>query len=656
MYSRKSTDMTVVLNLVFWTKSFYYSSISLDHCTAVFILCDVMFSPLYFGGIVSFSTTVKPAPGHSAYDLTADDHELLQGVRDSFNFCVKDAKTPLFTTDTKGLYDLFLSRLPAGLRQTYNCRACRAFVETYGGLATIDSFGNTTPVMWPRTDPSNLFYSAVVALRNAVQKAPVTGVFLSSEGVWGKPSNTHCGHTWQHFAVTPPFGSMYSEVLLTAEQAMAEKLQDYEMLQRGLKEFSLPVIQQAHTLLNNGQIYRPEKALGVATWFLDLKTTLAGLKPARRPNVIWLWLATAPAGFCHIRSGMIGTLLEDIQAEVPFETISRKWAEKMNPTQYMRPMATPSAGNINQAERIIQKLQTEGALDRRFARLSEIQTAWRPTARHRKVKPEELGQTYLREKLRAAGHDVALMDDRKVLIAFKKVFGESVEIRDGMIAVDYETTKPGVFGHLRTQGITSGRTSSQPSVQAFPVTTMTWEKFQRKVLPEASSIEYYVPAGRKLSLAALVTAGKPMAPPMIQWDTMSCRNPVSWYLYATDSMPSTWGLSSTYWTKVNAIALKPSMWSGKTPNQVDGLILILDGCKDMHYNRGAGLFPEILKSEYHPIRATLEAHFKQAVIAGKEQSDACGLMLEAGQLWPDVTLRVTTKTGTTTQYKLDRWD
>lgn len=66
------------------------------------------------------------------------------------------------------------------------------------------------------------------------------------------------------------------------------------------------------------------------------------------------------------------------------------------------------------------------------------------------------------------------------------------------------------------------------------------------------------------------------------------------------------------------------------------------------------MFVESLKSDYHPVRRTLEAYFKSAVIDGKGEAEACGLCLSQGSKWSAV-LRVTSR-GIRTDYALDRWD
>ncbi len=73
---------------------------------------------------------------------------------------------------------------------------------------------------------------------------------------------------------------------------------------------------------------------------------------------------------------MIGTLMEDIQAGLRFAEVKAKFDAKMDPLLYQRPQAAPSAGNIAQAEKVVQALASAGALQRRFARLKDIQALW----------------------------------------------------------------------------------------------------------------------------------------------------------------------------------------------------------------------------------------------------------------------------------------
>ena len=150
--------------------------------------------------------------------LRSDDEfpALLDVVRDHFS----RGDGPYFTTDAKDLYGDFLAALTADLRQTYTCHACRRFFETYGGLVTISPSGVASPAMWPSLGAPEPFGDAVMDVANSVRRAKVTGVFLSSESVWGQPVTGY----WHHLAVEPPAAYVYRAArLLTAMREIEGK-------------------------------------------------------------------------------------------------------------------------------------------------------------------------------------------------------------------------------------------------------------------------------------------------------------------------------------------------------------------------------------------------------------------------------------------------
>lgn len=540
---------------------------------------------------------------------TEDDERyegFLVAIRRRFAATMQNANA-LFATDASGLFDTFLAGLPEHRRWHYRCNACRRFVERFGGLVTIDDEGMAIPAMWSAIDVPAFFRPAVTAMFRQVASANVVGVHVSDEKTWGLPSNKSqtAPYEWHHMSVVPADKLLYrSTKLKTADQRAAELLEDYRMLQRGLAEFPIDVVRQAHALLTSGNLYRSEKCIGVAKWLLDLHERREATKhyqKLRRDNATWSAVATAPTGFCHVRSSMIGTLLEDVQAGKSFDEIKRSFDSKMNPLQYQRPQAAPSAGNVAQAEKIVGELRSAGALDRRFAKLEDIRTLWKPTPTK---EPE---------------------------------------------------AKSGVFGHLKTKR----EQSKRPIDVSQPATTMTWEKFARTVLPDATAIEVFVPH-RNANYAALVTASDPNAPPILQWDREDRRNPVGWYLYSGGSPAAQWNLKSGSYAKVTGIALQPTMWDPERSydHQGKSVFFLLEGARDTGYRTGASFFPETLRSEFHSVRATMEAHARSSVISGRDEATACGIKLEAGatkSIW-DVAIRVTNKVGQRISYMLDRWD
>jgi hypothetical protein len=534
----------------------------------------------------------KPAGNGDTYEA------LLTSVRSRFKAITskKDGKSSLFSTTTPDLYDAYLGGLAPEHRQLSTCATCRKFVTRYGGLVSVGPDGKTIPVLWDAASAPDHYAGAISALAKAVSSAPIEGVFLSDETTWGVPRTG----AWTHLAVTPAEELVFKPgVLKTTSQIVAEKTQDYEMLGRGLEEFPLDLVRNAHSLLTTGALPQSEKCIGVARWLLDLHLARKGAKNQRaRENLTWLAVAAAPTGFCHVRSTMIGTLLEDLKSGLPFAQIKERFATKLDPLTYQRAQVAPTAGNVAQAEKIIAKLKAEGALERRFARLADIKTLWQPGSAR----------------------------------------GESTK------------EKKGVFSHLLTP--------SKPAagqIEAPPV-TMTWDKFSKTVLPTAAGIEFLVPAEDQ-AYVGMVTAKNPDAPPILQWDFEDERNPVTWYVYHNGSAPRRWNLKAGTHHPVTAVAFTPSMWSTKRAfsHQSQSVAFVLEGARDTEYTRGASFFPSLLKSEFHEIRATMEAYAKDAVVEGKGEEAACGICLSKGGTW-NLTFRVTTKDGSRTSYKLDRWD
>lgn len=522
-------------------------------------------------------------------DEDRDYDKFLERIQVRFWENVDSEKSSLFTTDAAGLFDVYLAELPEANRQYHTCNACRRFIERFGALVTIGEDGRTKSAIWDERDAPLYYLAAVKAMLKIVRKATVTGVFLAKEAEWG----TGTTGEWHHFAVMPPQWMLHTSRIETPFQAMAQKREDVGAVGRALGEFTREHVKTALTILKSEAMYRAEKVTGPAQFLADIHEAQANAKgSAARKNVLWRAVAKAPAGFCHPRASMVGTLLDDIEAGLTFDEVSKRFAAKMHPLQYQRPQAHPSAGNIAQAEKLLEQMGLAPSLRRRFARAEEIQAMWRHT------------------------------DSR-------------------------EPEGSGVFGHLAPKG---------KAVHALelPPTAITWDKFSRTVLGEAMQMEVDVPS--RGNFTALLTACDPEAPPILQWDREDVRNPVSWYLYAGGSMASQWGLQSG-WRKVTALTLKPSMWFDPElfTHHGRGAVAIIDGARDQR-DSDLCLFPEILKSELHGVRATIEAHSRSKRLEERELATACGLLLSAGTAAFDTRLRVTSKDGTKRVYKIDRWD
>jgi len=536
----------------------------------------------------------KAAGNHGADEY----HRFIQRINDRFHLI----DGPLFQTDAAGLYEAYLASFPAGAeRQYHTCTCCRHFIERFGALATVGDDGRLVPAIWTVEDAPPHYARAVEAMAQLVRRANIVMPFLSSETMYGTPASTVrlTGQVWHHFAVQPQVGRVYKGTpLKNAHQAASEKLEDISTVLLALHEYSAATVQTALTLLKADTLPNAAAVLGQAQFLADLHAVRDSVAPGRgdsRRNLTWRAVALAPAGFCHPRSSMIATLLDDIAAGKSFEAARAAWAAKMHQLAYQRPQAAPTAGAIAAAEAAFDKLGAASALKRRYATLADIlEFVWKPKAP---------------AKAAPAG---------------------------------------GIFGALKPKGTPA----PAMSMRAPPV-AITWDKFRRTVLPTADQLEIYVPQ-QPQTFVALTTAVDPDALPILQWDHAERRNPVALYMWNDGSMPSQFSLRGQQFHKVNAITLRPHMWfEGGFDHQSTGAVFIIDGARETKTGAGNALFPSTLKSELHGMRAVIEAYSKSQEMEGREQGDACGLHI--GKEGGGAHLRVISA-GQVMEYKIDRWD
>lgn len=524
-----------------------------------------------------------------SYTNTDQYPEFLHVVRTA----LANVEGPLFTTDAAGLFEAFLKALPAQHQQHYNCRSCQHFIERFGGLVLINEKGVATPAAWCREMTPPFFLPSVEAVLRIVRAARVTGVFLTKERVLGQPETPSVKGLWHHLHGVLPTNMVFKHAVLSASQAAAAKLEDHNTVAYALAMYTPELVKEALRVLNSDALYRAEHVLGQAVWLDKLHTSCGRLKGWARDNILWREIATAPAGFCHPRSSMIGTLLDDLAAGMPFEAVSKRFAEKMHPLQYQRPQAAPTAGAIEAAEKLVEKMGIRPSFARRFARLEEVPTIWRPKAPQKREQPQ------------------------------------------------------GMFQHLKPKG-------AVPNKVEIPAITMTWEKFSKTVLPTAEQIELEL-STQADGYGALLTAAHPEAPPIIQWDYEDERNPFSWYVYGNGSFPTNWGLPSTGFVPVTGISRSPAQWGSRPiAHHGEHVMFILQGAVDQKKGSGSALFPEFMRTELHGVRSVIEAYSRTVDPEGREEASACGLIFGKQKLFNRY-FRVTQQ-GVVQKYLLDRWD
>jgi len=441
------------------------------------------------------TATAKESDRHSAahqHFADRDYDQVLRAIQRHFDETVAGGN-PIFRTDADGLFDLYLDNLPtasADERQYHNCNTCKRFIETFGTLVTVDDSGDLIPVMWPMGDLGGYYDPAIDALRKRVSSAKIVSAFFSRDEVWGTPETGD----WTHFAVRPPREILHRRYDLSPGQAMAANKERRRIVLGGLADFKPKLLDEALRVLKADALARSEKFVAPVQWLRDLHQRPKG---RAGDNLLWKAVTLAPEGYCHPRSAVTGSLLEDIAAGMAFADISKRFNAKMHPLQYQRPQAAPSSGTLRQAEQLVEKMGIARSLERRFARLDEVRKTWEPQ-------------------------------------------------RD-----ETRQSTGGIFAHLKPKNSTE-----VPSL-TLPAKLMTWEKFVDKVLPTARRMQVMVPGHG--NFVGMLTAEHADAPPILKWDREDDRYPISWYLYHGGSPASRWGLRGGSWADVNAIVPKPTV-------------------------------------------------------------------------------------------------
>lgn len=402
----------------------------------------------------------------SKYNSDADQYPHFESlVAEKFNQSIANGEH-LFTTnvDTEAMWSAYLYNLPSGApRSHYDCHGCKQFIQRFGGLVTQTHQGDKVSAIWDVESTPKFFANSVKAMNKLVERSVINGVFIPESATLGTPRTGE----WTHLSAKLPKSRVHKDRLKTAHQVHAEKVHNFETLTNAILSFDSNTIDTAVQLLQSDTLYRADKVTGKAVWFSRLVSVRNQMNTSeRKRNVVWMAVANAPAGFTSIRSGSLGRLFETIESGMSFEQVQAEFRKIMDPENYMRSQSAPTTNALYEAERVVAKLGIAESLRRKYAKLEDI--------------PEWLWKDKGVQKL-VSDH------------------------------------KPGVFSHLAAK-------SAPGTSMMIPPKVMTWEKFQRTVLPTADKLEVLVDNPSRMM--ALVTEAVPNSPNILQWD-----NPFSWYYH-----------------------------------------------------------------------------------------------------------------------------
>lgn len=276
------------------------------------------------------------------------------------------------------LWTTYLASFPKGSNPIYkertehDCQCCKGFIRAVGNaVAVID--GKLVSV-WDCSvgDPN---YQAVAdALAAFVKAQPIADTFLHYEGTAGTDRSlvdTLNGvQTWNHFFVNLKLTHVMREKDIGG--ALNETRGDHDVLLRSLQEFSLDSVDTVLELIAQKSLYRGEEHEPTLTTFRKLKVDFDKLPADKQDWFAWVKSVSAPGPVKRLRNTALGTLLQDLAADVDLEGAVKKFEAVMAPANYKRSTALVTKAMIEKAKAAITELGYTSALERRYAVLEDI--------------------------------------------------------------------------------------------------------------------------------------------------------------------------------------------------------------------------------------------------------------------------------------------
>lgn len=281
----------------------------------------------------------------------------------------------LFRVELEGqdVWNAYLEAFPPGTNEIYHTR--REHDGSYD-RNVIRRIGNVVAVIngqvvsiWDAPGVSFPYDVVSDRMSEIVKASKIAGLFRINEQKLGYVSTTERLEdgqikTWNHFHVDVGSKHFTREV----DSMLGNINTTVEMFLRAEGELKVTAIDDVLGLIEENSLYRGAEFKASLTSFRDL---LRGYDDAKRKD-IYLWTVVAASQYARFKNTAIGTLVSDLSEGHELEDAVKSFESKVAPTNYKRPTALITQGMIKSAMTTINELNLESALDRRYAKLSDV--------------------------------------------------------------------------------------------------------------------------------------------------------------------------------------------------------------------------------------------------------------------------------------------
>lgn len=284
---------------------------------------------------------------HELFVVGADNHAFSAAYLAAF----PEGTNPVFITNTE-----------------HDCSCCKNFIRNLGNLVAI--IDGKVETVWDIQGAPYPYDVVAASMNDFVRAQPIAHIFRTTEYSYGAIQTVQrladgTAKRWNHFhgAVAPKH--------LTKEPgtAIGSYNASVQVLRRGLEEFTPEILTTVVDLIEANALYRGAEHLASIQAFQKARNAWGKLDAAGKELFVW---ANAAAPYARFRNTVIGTLMTDLAEGKDLEYAVKGFETKVAPTNYKRPTALITPGMIKTAMATIAELGLEPALERRFARISDV--------------------------------------------------------------------------------------------------------------------------------------------------------------------------------------------------------------------------------------------------------------------------------------------
>lgn len=281
------------------------------------------------------------------------------------------SKHELYVVDGLDLMTSYLLSFPEGTnpmfrKQTeHECSCCKQFIKNMGGVVAIVD-GRKRSV-WQCEGLPHPYDVVAKAMDDLVMQLPIRSVFRTKERKFGAQRTHEMSEggllTWHHFHGTVADRHFNR----SPEEARGVINTTAQVLRRGLEELKAEALETVLELIDSNSLYRGAEHKRAVTEFLGLMRTF---KSASNPDLcVWSSVESNAARF---RNTAIGTLVQNLSEGMEIERAVRAFETMVAPTNYKRTTAPVTPRMIDAALKTLADLDLEHAVERRFARISDV--------------------------------------------------------------------------------------------------------------------------------------------------------------------------------------------------------------------------------------------------------------------------------------------